>query len=127
MRQIEPPVCPEVWIPLALGAFWPTAWNRSSELDRNHPTSSESSPPLYSVVVPARAAYSHSASVGSRYPSAERSQSTPSGARRELGSPISYAGRSPSARDRALQNSMASSQLMHVTGRSWPTIQSRIS
>ena len=57
--------------PKSFGSSSATAWSRPSELPRYHPTrarSSSVSPEWYRVVVPARHAYSHCASVGSVSP-----------------------------------------------------------
>src|SRR4029079_6048839 len=56
--------------PHAFGFFVATGCGRSPEFSRVHaysPSARASLPKLYAVVVPARAAYSHSASVGRRY------------------------------------------------------------
>ena len=53
--------------PHALAVFWPTRWVVELELDEYHPAAANAdslSPVLYVVVVPARQAYSHCASVG---------------------------------------------------------------
>ncbi len=95
--------------PHGLGCLPPTSWIRSSELARYQAMSS--SGPYRGPVVPARQACSHSASVGSRYPSAEGSHSTSS-----LPARMSYAGASPSCCDIALQNRTASHQETPSTG-----------
>ncbi len=58
--------------PKAFGFFWPTGCVRRPELPSYQAYSSRlaaSSPNEYFIVLRARQAYSHSASVGSRYPS----------------------------------------------------------
>src|SRR5262245_4717582 len=83
--------------PQALGFFLPTGGSSPFELALNQAksfSSSALSPKPYTVVVPARQAYSHSASVGKRTPS-----SSPSSLRRRS-SAVAWR-----------QNSVASSQL----------------
>ncbi len=57
------------WRPQAFGASSPTWWVSPPLVSFVHATSSMVSDPAYSYSSPARAAYSHSASVGGRYPS----------------------------------------------------------
>src|SRR3569833_2941949 len=95
--------------PQAIGRLPPTGWGRHSELHWYQATSS--SLPYLGPEVPARQACSHSASVGSRYPSAEASQPTVSVSRSKW-----YAGRSPSRRYNASQNRTASSHETPSTG-----------
>src|SRR2546430_4617645 len=93
--------------PQALGRLPPTSWIRPSELPRCQAISS--SRPYRGPVVPARHAYSHSASVGSRYPSTDASHSM-------LSMSTRYAGAKPSRSDRALQNRTASHHETPSTG-----------
>src|SRR5688572_22281827 len=99
------------WSPHGFGIFVPTGCTRLREFSAYQPnalTSPSSSPNDQAVRVPARAAYSHSSSMGKRYPSDAVSHVT-SGA----SSPqILYAGRRPSRPDSILQNKTASYQLM---------------